>query len=413
MTLTLTPALARRLAITRQRLAGPRPPDNAAGILDVMRDLGCLQLDPTSAVARSHLIVLWSRLGPFDPAHLDTLLWQEHSLFEYWAHCASIVLTEDYAIYRTLMRSIVTGEPDSPRGRRLLKWLEENKALRQHILAMLRRDGPLPARVFEDKSVANWYSTGWTSNRNVSQMLDHLWVTGKIMVAGRSGLQKLWDLSERCLPAWTPRERLPMRQVVHRAAQKSLRALGVARPLHIQHHFIRGGYPDLSRTLAGLEAKGHIVQVELGDGQPAWPGPWYIHADDMPLLDRLAAGEWEPRTTLLSPFDNLICDRKRTKQLFDFDYTMEIYVPPAKRRYGYYVLPILHGDRLIGRVDPKMDRSQQRLTINAVYAEPGAPMTRKTGRAVAGAIEELAVFLGAQDIAYDRKRVPTAWQREM
>ncbi len=422
---TLSPTLARRLAIAKQRLAGPRPPVTTAGILEVVRDLGCLQLDPISVVARSHQLVLWSRLGAYDLADLDALLWRERSLFEYWAHVASIVLTEDYPIHNLLMRTYATGDPQSPRGKKFRAWLDENKALRRHILAELHRNGPQPSRYFEDKAAADWHSTGWTAGRNVSQMLDYLWTKGKIMVAGRSGLQKLWDVSERCLPDWTPRERLSEREVVRHAAQKSLRALGVARPRHIALHYIRGRYPGLSSALAELEAEGRIERVAIKDGGQAWPGEWYIHTDDLPLLERLDAKRgdysprsgaewgWAPRTTLLSPFDNLICDRARTQLMFNFDFTMEIYVPPDKRKYGYYVLPILHGDRFIGRIDPKMDREQKRLTINAVYADPDAPPTRATARAVAQAVEELAAFLGARDIAYDRKRVPAAWNRDL
>jgi hypothetical protein len=288
-------------------------------------------------------------------------------------------------------------------------WLKENSGLRRHILAEIRRNGPLPSRNFEDKAGAEWYSTGWTSGRNVSQMIDYLWTKGQIMVAGRSGIQKLWDLSERCLPDWTPRDRLSEREVVRRAAQKSLRALGVAQPRHIAQHFIRGRYPELKNVLNELEAEGRVERVGIGD----WPGEWYVHADDWPLLERLRDGEWQPRTTLLSPFDNLICDRARTELMFGFDFRIEIYVPPPKRQYGYYVLPILHADRLIGRIDPKMDRERGQLIVNAVYAEADAPTSRSVARAVAHAVEELAAFLGAQDVVYDRKRVPPAWKRDL
>ncbi len=402
----ITPTLARRLAVARQGLAGPRPAGDADGIFGLVRDLGCLQLDPLSAVARSHLLVLYSRLGAFDQAELDLLLWEERRLFEYWAHCASIVLTEDYPIHSAAMRRHLTG--DSPWERRGRAWLAENAGLREHILGRLRDEGPLPSKRFEDTSVAAWHSSGWTAGRNVSRMLDFLWIKGEIGVAGRRGGQKWWDLAERCLPAWTPRDELPERAVVRRAAQRSLRALGVARAGQIAQHFVRGRYPGLAGVLAELEAEGRVARVRIGEDGRAWPGPWYVHADDLPLLDRLAAGEWAPRTTLLSPFDNLICDRGRTAMLFGFEFRIEIYVPKDQRQYGYYVLPILHGDRLIGRVDPNMDRARGRLTVNAVYAEPDAPVDRETGRAVAGAIAELGRFLGAREIVYT-ERVPAGW----
>jgi len=154
---TLTPSLARRLAMARQRLAGPCAPATANGILDVVRDLGCVQLDPINVVARSHQLVLFSRLGAYDPAHLDALLWRERKLFEYWAHCASIVLTEDYPIHRAFMRNYAAD--DSVWSRRVRQWLMENDALRRAILARLRREGPLPARVFEGAKARAWVST--------------------------------------------------------------------------------------------------------------------------------------------------------------------------------------------------------------------------------------------------------------
>ncbi len=410
---TLSPTLVRRLAVAGQRLSGPRSPADPAGILDLVRDLGCVQIDPISVVARSHQLVLFSRLGRYDLADLDALLWKERSLFEYWAHMASIVLTEDYPIHHLFMRTYATGKRWWTQEMKFRNWLKENAALRRHILKEIRRNGPLPARYFEDKAAADWYSTGWTAGRNVSQMLDYLWTKGRIMVAGRSGIQKLWDLSERVLPEWTPREKLPEREVVYRAAQKAIRALGAATPSHIQQHYTRGRYPQLPKVLDRLEAEGRIERVEIRDGEQAWPGDWYIHADDLPVVERLENGEWQPRTTLLSPFDNLICDRKRTQMLFNFDFTMEIYVPAAKRKYGYYVLPILHGDRFIGRIDPRMDRERGTLMMNAVYAEPDAPATRTVARAVRKAIRQLAEFLDADDIEYDRKHLPPAWKRDL
>ncbi len=400
----ITPALARRLFLAKQRLAGPPPARTPKAMLGLVRDLGCVQLDPISVVARSHQLVLWSRLGNYRPAHLDQLLWRDRSLFEYWAHCASIVLTDDYPLFSPMMRDNSWTNRFASRA-----WLKQNEKLRRYVLREVRRDGPLPSRALSEDGLQPkaWVSTGWTSGRNVSRMLDFLWISGKIMVAGREGIQKLWDLSERVLPNWTPREQLGEREVTRRSAERSLRALGVATPRHINFHFRRGRYPRLKQVLGELEAAGRVRRVEIGD----WKGEWYIHAEDMALLDGLRRAEHPPRTTLLSPFDNLICDRPRTAQMFDFDFKIEIYVPRAKRQWGYYVLPILHGERLIGRIDPEMDREAGRLTVNAVFAEPGAP--RSAGRALAGAIEELAAFLGARDIRYNARRVPSAWKRAL
>ena len=408
---TLSLVQVRRLAIMRQHLAGKQLPANARGIMNVVRDLGCLQIDPISAVARSPYLVLWSRLGAYDPAHLHTLLWRDRKLFEYWAHCASIVLTEDFPIHSWLMRNHATD--DSLWSNRVRQWLKDNRALLRALMTQIRRHGPIASRELEEGGAAPraWISTGWTSGRNVSRMLDFLWMQGKIMVAGREGLQKTWDLAERCLPEWTPREKWSEREMVRAAAQKSLRALGVATARQISQHYVRGRYPNLQNELDELEAEERIERVQIVEEGAPWRGEWYIHTDDLPRLDRLAQ-EWEPRTTLLSPFDNLICDRARTRLLFGFDYTMEIYVPADKRKYGYYVLPILHGDALIGHVDSKMDRQQNRLQINAVYAEPDAPRTKRAARAIAGAIEELGTFLGASEIT-GNGHMPAAWKETL
>jgi hypothetical protein len=371
-----------------------------------VRELGCLQLDPISAVARSHLLVLWSRLGAYDPADLDALLWEEKRFFEYWAHCASIVLTEDYPIHSEMMRRYAGDE--SEWAQRTRDWMRENQALHDHVLGEIRARGPLLSRQLEDRRETDWESTGWTSGRNVSRMLDFLWIRGKLMVAGRTGGQKLWDLAERFLPEWTPHEELSRHEMVCRAAQRSLRALGVARPAHIGQHFIRGRYPGLARVLRELEKEGRIERVEINDNGHAWPGPWYVHTEDVPLLERLAAGEWEPRTTLLSPFDNLICDRKRTEELFGFRFRIEIYVPKEQREYGYYVLPILHGDRLVGRIDPTMNRKAKTLEVNAVYSED-TPIAGEVAEATRQAVEGLASFLGAKEVVYG-ERVPAGWR---
>ena len=292
-------------------------------------------------------------------------------------------------------------------NRRLRDWLAANQGLRRSILRQLRASGPLPTRDLEDRAQTSWESSGWTAGRNVDRMLDVLWTQGRVMVAGRQGQQRVWDLAERWLPPWAPTRRPPERAVVRLAVQRSLRALGVATARDIDRHFTAGRYPGLTAVLAGLERDGRVERVRVADDGTEWPGPWYVHADDLPMLERLEAGDWRPRTTLLSPFDNLIIDRERTQRLFGFHFRMEIYVPRAARRYGYYVLPVLHGDRLIGRVDPAMDRRRGRLVVNAVHAEPDAPAA--AGPAVAAALEDLAAFLGADRVEL-RQPPPERWR---
>ncbi len=376
--------------------------------MEAVRELGCLQLDPVNVIERSHRLVLWSRLGTYSTDELERLRWDERRLFDYWAHAASIVLTEDYPIHQLMMRTYPSGR--TIYSRRAAEWITKNQGLRRHVVSALRRRGPLRMRDLEDRSDAGWRSSGWTNERNVSQMLHFLWFQGKVVVARRTGIERWWDLAGKWLPDWTPKDRLSEREVVRRAAQRSLRALGVGTAKNIDRHFTVGRYEGLAQALAALLREGRIERVRVGEDGADWPGEWFVHTDDLTALERLEKGEWEPRTTLLSPFDNLIIDRARAEGLFGFRYRMEIYVPKSKRQFGAYALPILHGDRLIGQVDTALDRRRSRLRLNALHTVPDAPPTLRTGRAVAAAIHDLAAFLGGAEVEVTGP-VPERWRR--
>jgi len=408
--LSLSLETARRLTISNQRLSGPAAKPDAEGMLNVLRSIHCLQLDPISAVTRSHRLVLWSRVGQFDAAALDQLLWQDRTLFEYWAHEASIVLTEDYLFHVAMMRQYSEGS--SPWSVRVQEWLSQNVDLRDFILAELQKNGAMLSRQFELEGIhpENWVSTGWTSGRNVSRMLDYLWIRGIISVAGRAGGQKLWDLTERVFPQFTGAELPSHEELTERAVEEAIKSLGAATRQNIDVHFIRRRYHELPKALERLEAAGRIVRVNIEDNGKHLPGTWYVHPSDLERIGELQNGAWHPRTTLLSPFDNLICDRARTKKLFNFDFTIEIYVPANKRKYGYYVLPILHGDQLIGRVDSKFNKKEGRYEIYNVYAEDSAPMDAVTAKAIRANIDNLAAFLGATGIQFG-KNVPAGWRK--
>jgi uncharacterized protein YcaQ len=406
-TRTLSIQDARRLAIRKQHLHNTQ-----ADMLDVLRDIGCLQLDPISAVERSHLLVLWSRLGSYAREDFERLVYHDRQLFEFWAHEASFVLTEDYPIHHWYMRYY---PGDSAWQQRIQAWLDSDPegiaALKQHLLETMRREGPKAPREFEDTlGREDGVSSGWTGKSSVNKLLDYLWHKGEVMVAWRKGNTRHWDLAERCLPDWTPREHLDDEQVTQRAAQKALRALGVGTATQINAHFTRRRYPTLRETVAALLDDGTVERVQvLDDEGNALRGDWLIHCDDLALLEAIQSGQWAGQTTLLSPFDNLICDRKRTEELFGFEFRIEIYVPKNKRQYGYYVLPILHHDRLIGRIDSYMDSKTDTLHFNAVYAEPDAPDSQEAVSAIRDAAGRLAGWLGANEIVWGD--VPANWHR--
>ena len=390
--IALSRGRARRLAVMGQLLSLPRP----STIAEVVRGLGWIQMDPVSAVARTEHLVLFGRLGKrFRPQALERMLWDERSLFEY---SAFIVPTTDFALHRETMRRF----PDGPRGdlaRRayIRNWLAANASFRRNVLSRLRREGPLRTRDFSDRAAQGWRSGGWNDEgRNTTMMLEILWAKGEVMIVGRQGQERVWDLASRRLPVAEPR--LPAREVARRIVDTQLRALGVARASQFGWAF-DGRPPGWERALAALARAGVAVPATV----EGTAGEWYAHAE---MLDRTFRG----RTVLLSPFDRLIHDRARAEELFGFRYRLEMYVPKAKREYGYYVLPILRGNHLIGRLDPLFDRKREVLGVNGVWAEPDAPAG--AGPSVRAAIDELAAWLGARDVTFGGT-MPTMWRRAM
>lgn len=375
---------ARQLAVTGQLLDAPRP----GSIEEVVRRLGEVQIDPTSAVARTEQLVLFSRLGRrFRVAELERLLWGERVLFEYWAH---IVPTADLPIHRISMRRYPHGT--WKRREYVRRWLEANDAFVRYVIGELRRRGPLRARDLENRAAEGWQTGGWNDEgQNVPMLLDILWLQGRVMIVGRDGQQRIWDLASRSLPRVPAR---PASVIAADLVDRQLRARGLERPERIGSLF-DGPVPMRDTAIRRLLREGLIVPIEV----EGLPGRWVAHRD---LLDTAFRG----RTTLLSPFDDLISDRERTERLFDFRFRLEIYVPKAKREFGYFVLPILRGDRLIGRIDPLYDRKAGVLRVNAVYAEPDA--TPSDGQPAKRAIDELAAWLGADEVVWPA--LPAVWR---
>ncbi len=408
-TITLTETEARRLAVAAQRLAGPRAGASKGSIVELLRQINCLQIDPIRAVERTQLLVLWSRMGAIDPAWLDELQW-ERLLIEGDAHRASYVLTEDYSLLRRWIGSL--SERKGAGMERVREWMEANRSLREGIIGRLREEGPLTSTAFDDLEGGPRLPSRWASGKPASSMLSFLSWQGIVLPVGRKGNQRLWHVRDAWLPEWAEKAPPAEEEVVGLTCQRSLKALGVANQRQISRHFIRGKYPKLGRRLAELMGEGIVLPAQIDGEEGPWEGEWYIHRDSVPLLKSIRGDGWTPRTVFLSPFDNLICDRERTELFFSFYFRIEIYVPKAKREYGYYVLPLLHGDRLIGRMDSQIDRKTGIYHIHAMYQEEGARIDAQTRAAAAESLAELAQFIGAKGVELG-ERIPAAWRNAL
>jgi uncharacterized protein len=324
----VTQEQARRIAVRAQLLDG-----SATDVLETVRRLGFLQMDPIATVATPQQLVLWSRLGSFDTAELDRLLWQKRKLFEYDAFIYPI---EDLPLQRARMARFRRGGK-LKRDQWIRDFLRKNARFRRHVLRELERNGPLLSRDLEHDLMPAGQGHRWWGDRHVRLMLDILAARGEIAVAGRAGKQRVWDLSKRVFPET---ETPSWREAERELEQRRRRSLGVWRQR----------------------------------------GEWVAHPDvsDNPVPDR---------ATLLSPFDRLVHDRDRAEALFGFHYRLEMYVPPVKREYGYYVLPLLVGDELVGRAEPRFDRKTRKLELLGSWGD-----TSRLGEA----LQSLAQFLGAQ-----------------
>jgi len=410
--LTASLESVRRLVVSKQHLSGRLPSrPTSDSLLAVVRDLAYVQWDPVSIVAPSHLLTCWARLGEFRPALLEQLLWHDKSLFEHWTPMASLVLAEDYPLYLSLMRRYPESLTRSwgNHRERAKRFLSQHADLRKRILRDLRK-GPRSIGQFEDHRTSKRNAGEWSASSDVSLMLFHLTMTGEVMVVGHEGAQNVWGLSEDFLPDWVDRDPLSEEEAEREAAQRAIRALGVATPREITLYFPRGRYDHLKQTLERLEEEAAIHRVAV-EGL-AHQGQQYVHHQDVPLLESLGTGRFEPRLSLVPPFDNMVYCQSRGNRLFGFDYIREQFLPKEKRKFGTYVLPIVWGEKFIGRIDPRLDKTVGTLQINAVHAEPAAPRERAVAEKINETISSLARFVGAKKVQYT-SRVPPAWRHEL
>lgn len=367
---------ARSMMLAAQGLLTPlQEPASKQHVLDCIRRMGVLQIDTIHIVARSPYLVLFSRLGDYQPSWLDELE-AEGALFEYWAHAACFIPVEDYPLFRRLMLSGSHPNYISP------EWLAEQQATIEQVYQRIQNEGPLRSVDFKQtKRPGLWWN--WKDEKRI---LEHLFNQGDLMIARREKFQRVYDLRQRVLPEWRDNQAPQMEEVQRALVKRSVFCVGLARPEWVADYY-RLPKTGLATLLKTLVASGQLILTEV----EGFNDPLYVHPDNVWLYEQALADSLKPTlTTLLSPFDPLVWDRARARQLFNFDYAIESYLPAVKRRYGYYCLPILQQGQLLGRLDAKAYRSDRIFEVRALYLEAGIELDESQVEDLANALQRCA-----------------------
>jgi uncharacterized protein YcaQ len=373
---TLSIAALRRLVVSAQGYAGRVRRGTVDDVEATVRALSCVQLDSISTVERSHRIVIGGRAGTY-PRGAVTELLRRGKVFEYWAHEACLLPVADWPLFRPAM---------DVGGRPWWSQVERTHAhLREEILQRIRDEGPLGSRDFEGERVA-----GMWERKPAKAMLDRLWNHGELVIAGRDRFQRLYDLPERVLPPAVLAAPVPPEEDRLRAlAERAVRARGALTEAGVVEHWrLRGGVRRIRAAVDALVADGTLERAAVDDGGPDVLIPAGADPED----------HAPTAATLLSPFDNLLWDRPFARRVLGFDHLIEVYKREHERRYGYYVLPFLRGDRIVGRVDAKSDRATGALLVKAVHLETGVRPSAALDRALDAALERLRRLAGLTEV---------------
>jgi uncharacterized protein YcaQ len=381
---------ARHLHLAAQGLL--RKPSRRAkpdDILSTIRRMSLLQIDTINIVARSPYLVLFSRLGAFEPRWLDDAL-RNGELMEYWAHEACFLPREDFALVRHRMLA-----PDKMGWKYRQAWMQEHAAEIEQLIAHIEEHGPVRSADFEHPRKG---TSGWWEWKPHKRHLEGLFTAGKVMVIERRNFQRVYDLTQRVMPQWDDvRDLLSQEQAEAIMLEKSARSLGLFRAQWLADYY-RLRRPALAQALAQMQEAQTILPVNVEGLGPAW-----LHASLLPLLEQAQADKLTAtHSAVLSPFDPVVWDRKRAEQLFGFSYRLECYTPAPKRQYGYFVLPLLHRGQLVGRMDAKMHRKTGVLEVIALFLEEGVSPSLQLEKGLQRAITDFARWQGAQRITFSR-----------
>ena len=392
MSKSISQQTALRIILHAQLLDGrTRIRKGKAGVAQVVDHLGYVQIDTISVIERAHHHTLWTRVPGYRPEHLHQAHAIDRAVFEYWGHAASYLPLKDYRFYLPMMKSFYDAKNSWYRG-----WGERYGGYLEPVLRRIREEGPLAARDFENLAARG--QGPWWDWKPAKAALETLFWRGELMIRERRGFERIYDLTERVLPAGTD-TRLPSADELGRfIVRRALGALGVAGEREIRDYIRIGDRHIVAAALKEMLAAGEIACL----GVEGRPGAVYALPALLAASGRLRAGQ--PGVRLLSPFDNLAIDRRRLKERFDFNFAFECYVPKHKRTHGYFVLPILFGENIVGRLDPKADRPNRTLVIRSLAVAPEFAGTAGLVLQLGRALGEFARFNGCEKVVLENVR---------
>lgn len=386
----LSLSAARHLHLAAQGLLKkPRRRAQPSDILSTVQRMSLLQIDTINIVARSPYLVLFSRLGNYQPQWLDNAL-SQGELMEYWAHEACFLPRSDFALIRHRMLS-----PDKMGWKYRQEWMHEHAAEIEQLIAHIQENGPVRSADFEHPRKG---ASGWWEWKPHKRHLEGLFTSGKVMVVERRNFQRVYDLTYRVMPHWDDERDLLTQEAAEAIMlENSARSLGIFRPQWLADYY-RLRQPALKPLLEVWQRELRVIPVAVETLGEMW-----LHADLLPLLPQAQEGKLQAtHSAVLSPFDPVVWDRKRAEQLFNFSYRLECYTPAPKRQYGYFVLPLLHKGQLVGRMDAKMHRKTGTLEIIALYLEDGVKATAALEKGLSSAINDFARWQGASSVTLGR-----------
>jgi len=374
-------------------LARPRAAAKKSDVLTAIRRMGALQIDTIHVVARSPYLVLWSRLGEFEPRWLEALL-AEGKLFEYWSHEACFLPVEDYALYRHRML-----DAGGMGWKYSHDWITKHRKEVERVLSHVREHG---ATRSADFARTDGRGGGWWEWKPEKRALEMLFTAGELMIARRQNFQRVYDLRERVLPAWNDALLPSKEETRDTRALKAVGALGVTKARWVADYF-RTNKKETTAAVVRLADEGRLLRFKV----EGWDEEAFAHTENLKLIEQASAGKLRPAlTTLLSPFDPLVWDRVRARELFGFDYRLECYTPAPKRRFGYFTLPVLHRERLVGRLDPKAHRAEGVFEVKSLHMEEGVTIDDELVESLARALKGCAAWHKTPEVVVTRTNPP-------